>query len=230
MRFLGYFLLVFVVLVLLRAVPFVGELFRVPLIGFFLAAALVSAALARVGTGLTSRRRYAAEARQLATVDTPHNLGKLGRLHELSGKPRQALEPLERAIEGEPEVPEWRFRLGRAHLALGDMTEAVRHLEAARELDEEHAYGAVLLTLAEAQRRSDDPANALATLERYEVLQGPTPESAFRRGQVHAARRDKERARAAYAEVGQLASQAARYQRAEARGWAAKATFARLFV
>ncbi|MCB9915343.1 MAG: tetratricopeptide repeat protein [Planctomycetes bacterium] len=230
MRFLGYFLLVFAALALLRAVPVVGELFRVPLFGFFLAAALVSALVARVGDELTRGRKLTNELTRLGAVDTPHNQGKLGRLLELSGKPARAVAPLEAACDGEPEVAEWPYRLGRAQLALGRLEPALAALERARELDEEHAYGDVLLSLAEARRRHGDARRALDVLGRFEVLHGPSPESAFRRGQAHAALRDAQAAKAAFAEVSTLAANAAKYQRADARRWAAKAFFARLLA
>ncbi len=229
-RFLGFFILVFALLFVLRGIPVIGAVFQIPLIGFFLAAAIVSTIAARVGTGVVASRKHASEVERLGAVDTPYNQGKLGQLLEKSGKPKQAIAPLEAAIRGEPEVVEWHYRLGRAQLALGNLDEAVEHLEDARELDEEHAYGQVLLSLAEALRARGDDSFALQALERFELLQGPTPESAFRRGQVLARLKQKQRARAAFDEVGRLAREQPGYQRASGRRWASKALFAKLLA
>jgi tetratricopeptide (TPR) repeat protein len=229
-RFLGFFLLVFALLSLLRMVPVIGGLFQIPLLGFFLAAMIVSMVAARLGTQVVSNRKFSDEIKRLGTVDTPHTLGKLGRMLEMSGKHAKAVEPLQQAIAGEPEMVEWHYRLGCAQLGLRDFAQAIKHLEDARQLDEEHAYGGVLLALAEAQRLGGEGQAALASLERYEVLQGPTPESAFRRGQVHTKLKDSQRARAALDEVGQLAAQQPKYQRSDGRRWAAKALFAKLFA
>jgi tetratricopeptide (TPR) repeat protein len=229
-RFLGFFVVVFVALLVLREVPVVGSVFRIPLLGFYLAAVLVSAVAARLGTGLVASRKRSDELRRLGEVDTPHQRGKLGRLLELSGKPAKAIAPLEEAAAAEPEEVEWWYRLGRARLALRQDRQAVEALLRARELDEEHGYGALLLTLAEATRRSGAVEEALGTLARFETLFGPTPESAFRRGQALSGLKRSPEARAAYGEVGELATSLPKYQRAEGRRWAAKAVLARLFA
>ncbi len=229
MRFLGFFLLVFAALWLLRQIPGLGRLFEVPLFGFYLAAVVVSVVLARVGTAAVERRRLGGELRQLGAVDTPHNRGKLGSLHLKAGRPRRAVPHLEAAALGEPDSVEWHFRLGQAYLAAGRPEEAVRSLTRAAEIDEEHAYGGVLLSLTRAQQATGEAEDALETLARLERNNGPSPESAFRRGQVYKSMGERESARAAFGEVGALAAQAPKYQRAEARGWAARAFWARLF-
>jgi tetratricopeptide (TPR) repeat protein len=229
-RFLGFFVVVFVALLVLREVPVVGSVFRIPLLGFYLAALLVSALAARLGSELVASRKRRDELRRLGEVDTPHQRGKLGRMLELSGKPAQAIAPLEEAAAAEPEEAEWWYRLGRARLALRRVGEALSALQRARELDEEHGYGALLLTLAEASRRSGDGDGALEALGRFEGLYGPTPESAFRRGQVLSGLTRKAEARAAYSEVAGLAAGQPKYQRADGRRWALKAAFARLFA
>lgn len=230
MRFLGFFVLVFAALLVLREVPVVGAIFRIPLLGFYFAALLTSAVVARLGSELVARRKRNEELRRLGEVDTPHQRGKLGRLLELSGSPRQALAPLEEAAAAEPEEVEWWYRLGRARLAVRQHGEALEALGRARELDEEHGYGELLLTLAEASRRSGAGADALEALARFETLFAPTPESAFRRGQVLSGLGRRPEARAAFTEVGELAAEQPKYQRSEGRRWAAKAVFARLFA
>jgi len=228
-RFLGFFLLTFAALWVLRQVPGLGRLFDVPLLGFYLAAVIVSVVLARVGTRAVDRRRLGGEVRRLGAVDTPHNRGKLGSLHLAAGRARKAVPHLEVAVLGEPDEVEWRFRLGQAYLASGRPQEAAEALARAVELDEEHAYGGVLLSLARARQVAGDPRGALEALERFERNNGPSAESAYRRGQALRWAGEKERARGALGEVGALAAQAPRYQRAEARGWALRALWSRLF-
>lgn len=228
LRLVGFFALVFVVLQLLRHVPGVGALFRIPLLGFWGTAILVSAALSWIASRGLATRGLRARTARLGAVDTPHNQGKLGALLQQAGKNRRALEPLERAAAGDPGVAEWPYRLGLALLATGEPERAARSLADAAALDEEHAYGQVLLRLAEAERRAGRPDEALATLERFERNHGPSPEQAYRRGRALAALGRKAEARASWVEAGRLASRAAGFQKRAARGWALRAFLARL--
>jgi len=228
-RFLGYFLAVFVALFVLRQLPLVGGLFRVPLFGFFLAAILVSAVVAKGGAWWSAQRRLASQTRELGQVDTPQMRGKLGRLLLLNGRPAQALAPLGEAVDWEPENPEWHYRLGQARLRTGDRTGGVEALAHAAELDERHAYGEVLLLLGEARLGAGQAEQALVSLERFEALQGPSPRSAYWRGRALAALGRKEEARASYADVSRLVAQAPKYQRGTALGFQLRATLARLF-
>lgn len=227
MRFLGYFFLVFATLWILRQIPVLGSIFDVPLLGFFLSAMVVSLVFARVGSLAVDRRKLGSETRRLGAVDTPHNRGKLGSLLLSSHQARKAIPHLEAAVEGEPEVAEWSFRLGQAYLEIGDAEAAVAALERAVSLDEEHAYGGVLLYLARAGRVAGNHQASLEALERFERNNGPSAESAFRRAQALKALGRRDEAGASFSEVGRLASQAPKYQRAEARGWAARAALAR---
>lgn len=226
---MGYFLLVFAALFVLRELPILGGVFRIPLVGFFLSAMVVSAVVAAAGTRLTARAKLQRELRDLGTVDTPRMRGKLGRLLLASGRAAQAVEPLGEAAEAEPDNVEWHFRLGSALLGSGDAREALASLERAAELSESHAYGGVLMKLAEAAHRIGDGPRALEALGRFERLQGVTPESAFRRGLALRALGQKPEALAAFAQVSVQAGKAPKYQRAEARAWAARALLARLF-
>lgn len=229
-RLVLFFFAVFVLLGILRQVPVVNAIFRVPFLGFWLTAVIVSVLAARGGAWLVDRRRQANLIRRFGTVDTPSNRGKLGSLLASQGRWRQALPHLEAAREGEPETAEWGYRLGQARLALGDARGAVEELERVVEADEEHAYGQAMMRLAEAWEATGESRTALETLERFERNHGPSPESAFRRGRAHAAVGDKDAARAAYAEVGELARTAARFQRQEGRAWAARALWAGLWL
>lgn len=228
LRLLGFFVAVFALLALLRQVPIVASIVSVPFLGFWVSAALVSALAAKGGAFLVDRRRDRDAERRLGAVDTPHNRGKLGSHFLARGRPKLALPHLEAAAAGEPEVAEWRFRLGQARLASGDAAGARAALAATVELEEGHAYGQALLRLAEAELAAQDAPASLATLERFERNHGPSPESAYRRGRALARLGRKDEARAALGEVGELARAAARYQRREGAGWLWRAFLARL--
>lgn len=228
MRFLAYFLGVFAALFVLRQLPLVGGLFQVPILGFFLAALVVSALVARGGTWLTQRNKLQRQLRELGEVDTPQRRGKLGRLLLQSGRPAQALEPLREAIAEDPETVDWHYRLGMALLRTGEVDEAVTTLQRARELDEGFAYGGVLLQLAAAAQAQGDFDLALDALARFEILQGPTPEQTYRRGLALKAKGDSTEAKAAFAAVPAFVARVPKYQRAEARAWGLRAWWAGL--
>jgi Flp pilus assembly protein TadD len=162
------------------------------------------------------------------SVETPHNQGKLGSLVLAQGRARASIPHLERAAAGEPDIPEWSYRLGTAYLRANRPSDAVRSLSKAAELDEEHAYGQVLLRLAQAQRAAGDAQSSLTTLERFERNHGPNPESAYRRGLALKSLGKREEARAALSEVSHLASQSARFQKSSQRGFVLRAFLARL--
>lgn len=214
---------------LLSVLPFVGGLFRATgFLGIWIAALLLSWALTRWGQRAVRVRRHRAELRRLTAVDSPHNHGKAGALLLAQGRLRRAVEHLGRAVEGEPEVAEWHYRFGCALFALGRREEALRELEATVSIDEEHAYGAAQLRLAEARLAGGDATGALEALAVFERNHGPTPESAYRRGRSLRAAGRGEEARAAFAEVDELARNAARYQRGEAELWRWRARLRRL--
>ena len=162
---MGFFAVVFFALIVLRQLPFVGGVFRIPFVGFYLAAVVVSLVSARLGTRLVDRRRLHKSVRSLGEVDTPHNRGKLGALFAGQGKHKEALGHLEAAGEYEPELAEWAFRVGRSRLALGDASGAAEALTRAVGLDEEHGYGEALRRLAEALTRQGSPEEALERLD-----------------------------------------------------------------
>lgn len=229
MRLIGYFALVFAVCYLLRLIPGVGELFRIPFVGFMLAAAIVSAVISWSTVRAVDGRRTRVLERQLrGAVETPHNQGKLGSLILAQGHAARAIRHLERAAAGEPEVAEWSYRLGTAYARARRPVDAVRALAHAASLDEEHAYGSVLLRLAQAQLAARDAQASLATLERFERNHGPNPESAFRRGLALKALGRRDEARRVLSEVQRLAAQAARFQKSAQRGFVVRALLARL--
>lgn len=225
-RVLVFFVAVFALVALLRALPGVGGWFG-GFWSYWLVAIALAWALTAAGARWAARRKLAAQLRALGDVESAHNQGKLGALLLAHGRAARALPHLERAASGESDVPEWSYRLGQALAACGRHADAVRALERAAALDEEHAYGAVQLALAAARQSAGDPGGALDALAVFERNHGPSPESACRRGlALHAAGR-RDEARAAFAQVSELARRAARFQRACNRRWVLRAWLAR---
>jgi len=202
-------------------------LFRIPFLGFWGAAILVSAGLSWSATRAVRMRTIRSRTRELGATDTPHNQGKLGSLLQQNGSNRRAIGPLRNAVGGDPGVADWPYRLGCALLATGSPTEAVEALRQAASIDEEHKFGQVLLKQAEAEVRAGLVEEALATLVRFERNHGPSPEWAYRRGVALAKAGRKPEARESFSEVARLASQGAGFQKKSARGWVVKAFLAR---
>ena len=227
LRLAGFFVLVLLALAVLRELPLVGRVFRVPLLGFWLTAILVSVAASKLAADALDRRRQRALARSLGSVETPRNQGKLGALLLAQGHARRAVPPLERAVAGEPDSVEWHYRLGLARLSTGDAAGATSALARAVEMNEEHAYGAARLRLAEARAKAGDPEGALEDLRRFEASHGPNPESAYRRGAVLRRLGRRDEARGAFDEVRRLGRDLAGYQRSGATGWILRASLAR---
>jgi hypothetical protein len=227
LRLVLWFLAVFVLLHLLRLVPAIGRVFDVPFLGFFLAAAILSYIVARGGESLSRRRSAARVRRELGAVDTPHQRGKLGAHLLAAGAAREAEGHLAAAAAGDPERLEWSYKLGCARLQSGRPRDAIGPLALVVAREEEHAFGAAVLRLAQAALASGDLELARRELERFERNHGPTPESAWWRGRLAKARGDRGAARAACDEVLRLQSRATGFQRKAGRAWAAKAWFAR---
>lgn len=223
MRLLGYILLVLIVWRLLAFVPILGGSF----IGLWVAVLLTSAIVGRVGERLVVARRDAAQVRALEAVDSPHNHGKLGSLLLGRGRARAALPHLERAREGEPDSLEWQYRLALAYEGVGRREEARGVLNGLLAVDAEYAYGAAQLRAAALAQDAGEHARVLELLDTYDKNHGESPESAFRRGKALRASGQKEPAARSFERVGQLAREAARYQRGEAQAWALRAFFAK---
>ena len=228
-RLIGFFLVTFLVLQVLRLVPFIGGLFRMPLLGFFLASIVVSLAVSSYGSAALSRRQLRRRKRDLGNVDTPHNQGKLGSLTLAAGDARGAVGPLEKALAGEPQSLEWRWRLGLALLATARAAEAVTTLAPAYARDEDYAYGELAERYAEAQLRSGEASAALATLERIERHNGGSPRSAYLLGRTLRAQGEKQRARATFALVGERVSKLGRLK-PKGSEWLALKAFAQRWM
>lgn len=224
LRFIAFMVVAVVLSRLLGWLPVVGPLFaRTGFLGIWITALLLSWGFTKWGRRAVRVRRDRVNARQLQAVDSPHNHGKLGSLYLAQGRPRKALEELERAVAGEPEVAEWRYRQGSALLEVRRPEEAAEALRSAVGIDEEHAYGGAQLRLAEALAacgRHDEALEALAVFERNH---GPSPESAYRRGAALSKLGRRDEARAAFDEVARLASNVVSYQRRDAELWKLRA-------
>jgi len=215
----GFFLLTFGVLWVLRQIPGLGALFGIPLVGFFLAAILVSSFFAWAGSRAVDRRRFRRAATQFGAVETPHNQGKLGSLLLAQGRAGPAADCLARAVAGEPESLEWRYRYGVALLRSGRPAEAARELAEVAARDEEYAYGEMLLRLAEAEQEAGQPARALEALDRHQRCQGHTPESLYRRALALRRLDRSAEARTALARISEVTKLRAQYQRRADAKW-----------
>lgn len=227
LRLFGFFVLVYVLVSFLRTLPVIGPFFG-HFFAFWIVAIALSLALDRLAGAALQGRKLGGELERLGAVDSPHNMGKLGGLLLAHGRARKALEPLEAAAAGEPEVAEWHYRLGQARLATGALEGAVAALSRAAEIDDEHAYGGVQLALADAHARRGNSEGALAALDVFERNHGPNPESAYRRGRTLRALGRREEARTSFATAIALGSKAARFKAAENRPWVLRAHLARL--
>ncbi|QDU68094.1 tetratricopeptide repeat protein [Engelhardtia mirabilis] len=229
MQLVGIFLGAFVLYNVLSVVPLIGGLVRASsLLGFLACFLIVSALAKRLVASREARTRDGASLADLRRVNTPHGRGKLGAALLARGRVRASIEPLEEARRGDPEAIEWPYRLGCARLASGSPQPAVAELRAVVERDEEYAYGGALMRLAEATLASGDPAGSLELLERVDRNHGPSPEAAYRRGRALVALGRSAEAKTAFASARQLADEAPKFQRSEARGWALKAWWAGL--
>ncbi len=230
LRLLGFFGLTFVVFILLTKIPIIGDLVGgFWILGFFLAAMIVSRGLMKWGEAARNRSRVQSMIREFGAVDSAYNQGKLGSLFLKQGRYRRAVPMLAAACEGEPESAEWQYKHGRALLGTRSPADAIPALERAVELEEEHAYGAAMMRLAEARLATGDPQGSLDALDRVERNHGESPESTYRRGLALRAMGEKEQAKRTFARVGDLARNAVGYQKRSAAGWSARAALARFF-
>ena len=160
-------------------------------------------------------------------VETPHNKGKLGLLLLKQRRHARAASLLREAAAAEPDSADWQYRYGCALLGSKRAKEAVDPLTRAVEFEEEHAYGAALMRLAEAHLASGDAERSLQALDRVDRNHGESAEAAYRRGLALKALGRKGEAHAALSRVGQLAGGAVGYQKRSASLWSLRATVAR---
>ena len=229
-RLLIFFVSVFVLTGFLAQLPLIGALFRIPFLGFWFTALIVSAVAAKLGTEAVdagARRRL---ERSLGAVDTPHHKGKLGALLLSQGKARRAIPLLEAASAGDPSSLELRYRLGEARLSAGaDPLEALDALDSVLRADEEYAYGGAMLRSVEAARAGKRWAGALERVARFERNHGPTPESTLLRARTLLATGEVEAAGRAFDEVAPLAAASGRRGASRTWTWKLKAMLARRF-
>jgi len=230
LRLLGFFALTLVVYMLLTSLPFVGRIAgAVPILGFLLAAAIVSRGISKWGGMALARGKEKALMRELGAVETPHNQGKLGLLLLKQGRYRRAIPLLEAVVRAEPDSAEWNYRLGCAYAGAKQWDSAAEGLMRSTGIDEEHAYGGAMMRLAEALLMLGDGEGSLRALERIDINHGPGPECAYRKGLAYKLLGRKEDAAQAFASVRQLAADAVGYQKKDAALWSLRATAARVF-
>jgi tetratricopeptide (TPR) repeat protein len=228
LRLLGYFALTFVVFLVLVRIPFVGGLVgSVPILGFFVAAVLVSFALTRWGEAALHRRKQHALMRELGAVDNPYNKGKVGLLLLQQRRFAAAAPLLAEAAAAEPDSAEWQYRHGCALVGARRAAEAIEPLKLAVGIDDEHAYGAAMMRLAEAFLAAGDAESSIEALDRVDRNHGESAEGAYRRGLALKALGRRDEAREALSRVGHLAGKAVGYQKRSASVWSLRATVAR---
>ncbi|MCZ6597775.1 MAG: hypothetical protein O7B99_09070 [Planctomycetota bacterium] len=228
-RLVAFFAVAWVLAVVLGQFPIIGPFFRATgIFGVWITAILLSWLLTHYGNRAYVVQRGRAELHRLESVDSPHNHGKAGSLLLSQGRPGKAIPHLERAVAGEQEVVEWRYRLGSALLRKRRHGEAADQLRICSDMEEEHAYGAVQMRLAEALLGDAKPDEALAALDTRDRNHGQSPESAYRRGLTLKALGRRGEAKESLAEVAKLARSVAKYQRRAANVWVLRAWLARL--
>ncbi|MEX1025981.1 MAG: hypothetical protein WD226_12985, partial [Planctomycetota bacterium] len=127
LRWIGFLIVAIFLANVLDHVPFVGGFFRrTGIFGVWLTALGIAWLVSAFGQRALGRAKLNNQVRALGAVETPHNQGKLGALHLAAGRARRALPLLTAAAEGEPEIVEWRYRLGLAHLATGAVADRGR--------------------------------------------------------------------------------------------------------
>ncbi len=208
-------------------VPGMGHIFG-GIWGFWIVVFVLSAVTTRISARLFERGRLRRRISELGRVDTAHNQGKLGTVLLMHRSLRAAIPVLERAVAGEPDFAEWHYRLGSALRASGEPARAAAELETALKLAPAHAYGDVAIELSLARKALGDNAGALSALETCEREHGETVRSAYLRGSVLSRLGQRDRARAAFDEVGDIARRLPEFSRRGTLKWRALAGLARL--
>jgi len=227
LRLLGFFAVVIVLTTFLGHLPLVGPLFaRTGIFGIWISAMLLGWAISAWGSRAVRTRRDRSVQRELEAVDSPRNRGKLGTLMLAQGRVARALEHLDAAVEGEPEVAEWRWRRGLARMRARRWEEAAADLASVVGQDEEYAYGQAMMRLAEVRSLLGRDEEALGALDVVARNHGPSPEEAYRRGVALKALGRRDEARASFERVHALARESARFRRREAAGWRLRALVA----
>ncbi len=219
LRFILFFAAVLVLTRILAGLPIVGALFGIPFMGFWFTAILLSVAMAKLGSDAMDHRARRNLERSLGAVDTPHHKGKLGALLLSQGRAKKAIPLFEAAVEGDPTSLEWRYRLGMARLqGEADPKAALAAFDSVLGEDDEFGFGAAMLLSAQAAKAAGYPDNALERVRRYELGQGPTPESALLRAELHKSKGDRGASNAALDEIPGLVRLAPKRQ--ASRSWA----------
>lgn len=171
------------------------------------------------------RWRTIAELRQ-AVATNPHDAAArsdLGRLLVEAGKPREALDHLEAAIQRMPDQAETLYVLGAARLGVGDHAQGRPAVERALALDPRLRYGEPYLTLADFYLERKEYAQAIPLLEECVGINASSVEGRYKLGQALWASGDAKGAEAILTEAVEIFPQLPGFRRRVARPWKWKA-------
>ena len=214
MRLLAFFAVVWLVHGLLLFVPGIGDLLaRSWFFGYWAVGLFVLVIGGRFAGWRTSAGRVARRRRELELTDTPNNRGKLGLLELKQGRLKRAIEHLEIAFDGQPDVGDWAFGLGLAYLETGNHQRAGELFARVVVDDPNLGFGQPFLGLANSAIGVGRPQDALEPLAEFEQRFGKAPEASYWRGLALKKLGRKEDAVAAFREVGALASELPGFQR-----------------
>ncbi|QDV07937.1 hypothetical protein Poly30_34730 [Planctomycetes bacterium Poly30] len=218
LRLLAFFVAVIFFTRFLATLPIIGAIFRIPFLGFWFTAILLSAIFAKLGSDAVDYRARRNLEKSLGAVDTPHHKGKLGALLLAQGRARRAIPLFEEAAVGDPTSLEWRHKLGMARLqAKDDPAAALAAFDSVLEEDVDYGFGSAMLLSAEAAKEAGFPDHALDRVQRFEREHGPTPLSALLRAELLKAAGDRAGANAALDEIPRLAKHAPK--NAQSQSW-----------
>ncbi|HUJ78974.1 MAG TPA: tetratricopeptide repeat protein [Nitrospiria bacterium] len=169
--------------------------------------------------------KTAGEIRELqADVSlNPHNAAAqndLGRLLILNGRAREAVAPLERAIERLDDLDETNYYLGLAYLNTGREQEGEARIEKALAINPRFRYGEPYLRLGEHYLHTGRYDDALAMLRTQGEIHTSSVEGLYLLGETHRHMGDPVQARDAYRASLAAFRQSPRYKRREERRWA----------
>lgn len=153
----------------------------------------------------------------------PHNaaaLNDLGRLLIFNGRAREAVAPLERAIERLDDLEETNYYLGLAYLKTGRERDGEARIEKALAINPRFRYGEPYLRLGEYYLNAGRDDDALAMLRNLGEIHTSSVEGFYLLGETHRRMGDLAQARNAYRTSMAAFRQSPRYKRREERRWA----------
>ncbi|NOY53330.1 MAG: tetratricopeptide repeat protein [Deltaproteobacteria bacterium] len=151
-------------------------------------------------SALFRTRREIARLKQEVMLN-PHNaeaLSDLGRYLVQTGKDREGVSFLERALPRMGEISETRFYLGLGYLHLGQMEKAEEHLRAVLQIDPRYGYGEAWLRMGDLKVLEKDLAGALESYQAFVGIHTSSSEGFYKMGEVCQRLDDREKAKEYY--------------------------------